>query len=128
MDKDQIARAAQEYTADQMCKDLDLASDCINHTDALIPKFCGKDMEDAFKAGASYALSNQWIPVDERLPEEKKAILCYMPDMKDTYAEKDMYFDMAVLLEGEFVNLDADVIHPSHWMPIPIPQLNPEKE
>lgn len=128
MTPEQIERAAQEYAADQTRKALDLASDCINHTDALIAKFCGKDIEGAFKAGASYALSNQWIPVDERLPEEKKAVLCYMPDMKDTYAEKDMYFDMAILLEGEFVNLDADVIHPSHWMPIPIPPCNPEKE
>lgn len=77
---------------------------------------------------AKWCMSKQWISVDEQLPEEKKAVLCYMPDMKDNYAEKDMYFDMAILLECEFVNLDAEVIHPSHWMPIPIPQLNPEKE
>lgn len=77
---------------------------------------------------AKQCISKQWISVDERLPEEKKAVLCYMPDMKDSYADKDMYFDMAILLEGEFINLDAEVIHPSHWMPIPIPPLNPEKE
>lgn len=128
MTPEQIEHAAQEYAADQMCKALDLKSDCINHTDALIPQFCGKDLEVAFMAGAEYALASQWISVEERLPEERKAVLCYMPDMKDTYAEKDMYFDMAILLEGEFVNLDADVIHPSHWMPIPIPPLSPEKE
>lgn len=75
-----------------------------------------------------YVRKSEWISVNERLPEERKVVLCYMPGMKDNYAEKDMYFDIAVLLEGEFVNLDAEIIHPSHWMPIPIPQLNPEKE
>lgn len=64
----------------------------------------------------------------ERLPEEKKVILCYIPDMEDTYSEKDMYFDLAILLEGSFVNLDAEEIHPSHWMSIPIPQMNTSKE
>jgi hypothetical protein len=87
-----------------------------------------ENFSDGWDNGAEWALSSQWISVDEQLPEEKKAVLCYMPDMKDNYAEKDMYFDMAILLECEFVNLDAEVIHPSHWMPIPIPQLNPEKE
>lgn len=87
-----------------------------------------ENFSDGWDKGAEWALSSQWISVDERLPEEKKAVLCHKPDMKDNYAEKDMYFDMAILLEGEFVNLDAEVIHPSHWMPIPIPQLNPEKE
>lgn len=87
-----------------------------------------ENFSDGWDKGAEWALSSQWISIDERLPEEKKAVLCYMPGMKDNYAEKDMYFDMAILLEGEFVNLDAEVIHPSHWMPIPIPQLNPEKE
>lgn len=87
-----------------------------------------ENFSDGWDKGAEWALQNQWVSVDERLPEEKKAVLCYMPYMKDNYAEKDMYFDMAILLEGEFVNLDAEVIHPSHWMPIPTPQLNPEKE
>lgn len=78
----------------------------------------------SFDKGADLALASQWISVDEQLPEEKKAVLCYMPDMKDNYAEKDMYFDMAILLEGEFINLDAELICPSHWMSIPIPQFN----
>lgn len=84
--------------------------------------------EKIFDNDIEYVRKSEWISVNERLPEERKVVLCYMPGMKDNYAEKDMYFDIAVLLEGEFVNLDAEIIHPSHWMPIPIPQLNPEKE
>lgn len=84
------------------------------------------DMEQSFRQGAHFALSHQWVSVEERLPEEKKVVLCYIPDMKDNYAEKDAYFDITILLDGVFINLDAETIYPSHWMPIPPP--NPEKE
>lgn len=108
----QLEQAARQYAKD---------------TEPLAAYTAGKVLT-AFLAGANFALSHQWVSVDVHLPEEKKAVLCYMPDMKDNCAEKDMYFDMAILLDGEFINLDAEIIHPTHWMPIPIPPLNPEKE
>lgn len=76
-----------------------------------------------YLAGATEALASQWKDPKVELPEEKKPVLCFMADMKDPYAENDSYFDMAILLEGEFINLDAEIVHPSYWMPIPIPPL-----
>ena len=81
------------------------------------------DMEQAFEDGYIACEQSLWRSVEEELPEEKKVVLCFMPDMKDNYAENDSYFDMAILLEGEFINLDAETIHPTHWMQIPIPSL-----
>ena len=42
---------ATAYAEKKMCAALDLKPDCINHTDALIPKFCGSDIEEAYLAG-----------------------------------------------------------------------------
>lgn len=81
--------------------------------------------------GYTAAEQSMWRSVEEELPEEKKVVLCFMPDMKDPYAVNDAYFDIAILLEGEFINLDAETIHPTHWMQIPIPSLpdtNTEKK
>lgn len=36
---------AQEYAEKKMCAALDLKPGCINRTDALIPKFCARDIE-----------------------------------------------------------------------------------
>lgn len=60
---------------------------------------------------------------DTRIFGCEEILESYMPDMKDNYAEKDMYFDIAILLEGEFINLDAVIVRPTYWMPIPIPPL-----
>lgn len=78
---------------------------------------------EAYLAGATEALASQWKDPKVELPEEKKPVLCFMADMKDPYAENNSYFDMAILLEGAFINLDAEIVHPSFWMPIPIPPL-----
>lgn len=60
--KEAIHIAAQEYAAKKMCAAMDLSPDCINHTDALIPKFCGMDIAEAFAAGVEWALKR----LDER--------------------------------------------------------------
>lgn len=91
---------------------------------------CGiKDIKQMIYAGyvSGYTACEQsmWRSVEEELPEEKKVVLCFMPDMKDNYAENDSYFDIAILLEGEFINLDCETIHPTHWMQIPLPPPTP---
>lgn len=80
-------------------------------------------LPQAWLDGYTAAEQSQWRSVEEELPEEKKVVLCFMPDMKDPYAVNDAYFDIAILLEGEFINLDAETIHPTHWMRIPTPSL-----
>ena len=84
---------------------------------------------DGYVSGYTACEQSMWRSVEEELPEKKKVVLCFMPDMKDNYAEDDAYFDIAILLEGVFINLDAETIHPTHWMPIPsIPDTNTEKK
>ncbi len=78
-------------------------------------------IKQAYLDGYAAAVQSMWRSVEEELPEENKVVLCFMPDMKDNYAENDAYFDIAILLEGEFINLDAETIHPTHWMQIPMP-------
>lgn len=121
MTPSQIEKAARDHADKHFIQDAEI--------------FCNKPWDKAKEYYAKtlvdfakYCISHQWIPVTSRLPEEKKVVLCHMPDMKDNYAEKDMYFDIAILLEGKFINLDAETVHPSHWMPIPSPKLKPEKE
>lgn len=82
-----------------------------------------KQFVNAYLDGYTAAEQSMWRCVEEELPEEKKVVLCFMPDMKDNYAEDDAYLDIAILLEGEFINLDAETIHPTHWMPITPPSL-----
>lgn len=88
-------------------------------------------LPQAWLDGYTACEQSMWRSVEEEMPEKKKVVLCFMPDMKDNYAEDDAYFDIAILLEGEFINLDAETIHPTHWMPITPPSLpdtNTEKK
>lgn len=98
--------------------------ECYQHDEQI---YDADDIKNAYKQayedGHTACEQSMWRSVEEELPEEKKVVLCFMPDMKDNYAENDSYFDMAILLEGEFINLDAETIHPTHWMQIPIPSL-----
>lgn len=48
------SQQAQEYAEKKMCAALDLKPDCINRTDALIPKFCGSDIEEAYLTGYAF--------------------------------------------------------------------------
>lgn len=76
-------------------------------------------IRQSYLTGATEALQSQWVSVEQRLPKEKKVVLCYLPNRKDSYAENGEYFDITILLENEFINLDGVIIHPTHWMPIP---------
>lgn len=72
----------------------------------------------AFIEGAVYALSHQWVSVEERLPELHEEVLTYTVNAIDENAVA--YYD------GEdWYNIYGEHIRPHYWHPIP--QLNPEK-
>lgn len=68
--------------------------------------------ESAFEKGAEYALSHQWISVNEALPKNGENVFAI--DSDDAYVawfdETDK--DWRELSEGQ-------LIVPTHWMPIP---------
>lgn len=68
-------------------------------------------VENAFKAGAKFALSHQWVSVDDELPEIDKEVLFLCE-----YGTFIGYFD------GEniwFANGLGEVFDVTFWMPIP---------
>lgn len=72
-------------------------------------------------AGGEPIPAPQWIPVEERLPEEYRTVLAYI--------DSDDFRELRIALahwSGEDWYTRGCHIRPSHWLPIP--PLNPEKE
>jgi|GEM_PF-872009 len=85
-----------------------------------------ENFSDGWDKGAEWALSSQWISVDERLPEKKKEVLLYDANSARHYVtgwrRMKGYNESQWALSNGFVE-DKDI---THWLPIP--PLNPEKE
>ena len=64
-----------------------------------------------FKEGAEYALSNQWISVEEALPECSVMVL-----VKDKYGNYDTAY---LSKKGYWIANDGKEIVVSVWIPIP---------
>lgn len=62
------------------------------------------DFKEAFKKGAEYALSHQWISVDEALPEANEHVLALIG---------------GVPVVGKGYHVRARLRGVTHWMPIP---------
>lgn len=86
-----IEDAAVGYAADKMCVTLGLTPGCINRTDALIPKFCGRDIEEAYEDGENRIMS---LPLSERLTAEEK------DRVRKEYAEAQSWLDEKPTSDG----------------------------
>lgn len=81
------------------------------------------DIIDAYADGVIYGWNNpQWIPVEERLPEENTAPLVRM-DLSDKYGREAILYDVVVFDQNGF-HISYKV---THWMPI-VPPRKEEKE
>lgn len=104
-----IEKAAEEY-----------AQRLVNEYDQDLPELSLCDLkfdcQNAFIAGAQVALQNQWVSVEERLPEDETMVTAHSPNGR---------IDVLKYHDGEFV----DELGQAHCVDyfIPIPQLNPEK-
>lgn len=76
---------------------------------------------ESFKDGIVYALSHQWIPVEERLPEEDKRVLVRVLASEFHYE----YYAVAYWDNEDCYTQDGELIRPDFWLPIP--PFNPEK-
>ncbi len=94
-----IEEAAVGYAADKMCVALGLTPGCINRTDALIPKFCGRDIEEAYEDGENRIMS---LPLSGRMTAEEK---------ERVRKEYNWYkVNLSQLRECGFNELDPDVV------------------
>jgi len=76
------------------------------------------------KSEAAKAYHQQWIPVTERLPEERGRYLCFVQEQEDLGTSKyvwNCYFG-----GPEYGWADDTVkMNVTHWMPLPEPPNNP---
>ena len=119
MDNKQIEKAEDEYVMLHFIDDSNVVlNDPFPEAQATYTR--------AFIAGADFALSHQWVSVEERLPEEGQEVLLYDVNSIRLYVigwrrKKGDNKSMWALSNG-FVE-DKDI---THWLPIP--QSNPEKQ
>lgn len=76
----------------------------------------------AFIDGASFALSHQWVSVEEALPKDDR----YFYFVADVRLDPLGVDCAEYTCETKLFSRGGKILHPTHWMPIP--QLNPEKE
>lgn len=72
---------------------------------------------DGFKAGVQFAISHQWVRVEDRIPPSSCVLVC-----KDKWI-----YTLCVYIGGRFMMYNKarsykQEFHPTHWMKIP--QLN----
>ena len=68
---------------------------------------------NAFMEGAAFALQNQWISVEEALPEEQAPVFVAI------FKDKIKLYSEAVYRDGSFVVHGVDKIKITYWMMIP---------
>lgn len=93
------------------------------HCDCCGERLCDPDDEpcydknfyDGFIAGANYALSHQWVSVEDALPEDDEdVVLVYAYDP----LSGSPYFDLATL-DGEWYSTSGAAIEVIKWTSIP---------
>lgn len=72
-----------------------------------------------------YVRKSQWISVDERLPEPDRLVLAHFSDVEPNLCYATAYYRKGVWNVPDDWYYDCKI---DCWMPIPVPQLNPEKE
>ena len=109
--KKRIEEAAREYAGNQTGLDYIGESSC----------------EQGFIDGARFSLSNQWISVEDVMPELNEEVLVLFPDGSATVALRHKTFnvfggDAIVWRNGDYTYDDSWI---KFWMPIP--KFNPDK-
>ena len=110
MDNKQIEKAADEYVMLHFIDDSNVVlNDPFPEAQATYKR--------AFIAGADFALSHQWVSVEDRLPEDATQCLVFLPGSYDDNIVRLAWYD-----GDKFHDVQTDQRYrPSFWMPIPIP-------
>lgn len=77
------------------------------------------NFNEGFDAGMAFALSHQWVRVEERLPEDDR----YFYLIADTRLDPLGIDCVEYTCETKLFSRNGKIVHPTHWCTIP--QLNP---
>lgn len=95
------------------------------HFASLCPRVSVADVttfrRDAFQEGAMFALDNQWISVEEALPDESEEVLCLMKS-NDAVVSGFIFMENGkckVATRGNFEFEDYCDYETTAWMPLP---------
>lgn len=119
---EKIRKAARTYGDTQVKSALTLNREP-ESSDRHIKAFNAYNLETAFELGAKWALSHQWVSVDEELPPIQEDVLVMTNERIDiAYREED-----SIHFVGNMFDYDASQI--VAWMPIPpLPEARKEGE
>lgn len=81
-----------------------------------------ENFREGWDSGVEYALSNQWISVDERLPEDDRYFY-FVADVRINPLGVDC---AEYTCETKLFSRGGKILHPTHWCEIP--KLNQGKE
>lgn len=116
MTQEQIEQAAQQYA------DMHFVDEALIYSNEPWDK--AKDIYAKTLADfAKLCMANQWIPVEERLPEDDRLVLAHFADVEKPLDYATAYYRNGVWNIPDDWYYDCKV---DFWMEIP--QFNPEKE
>ena len=106
-----------EEMARKMCRNYESNGNCASDDDP-----CGLECVYGYCAERIYCAGyrkQEWISVDERLPDERVSVLGYMMDAGDFPPVRECYLVGRVFYFPAF----KDIRSVSHWMPLPEPPM-----
>ena len=74
-------------------------------------------------------LENQWISVEDRLPDENKNVIVFANDIVSSFVETACYYVCPEYLHGGWSEENGDPYEPiiTHWMNLPEPPKEQEQ-
>lgn len=107
MTREQIEKKAKEW-----CKQyIECDGNC---------RWCPNERyKDYFIEGADWALSHQWVSVEDELPKDKQNVFIRLADGRSTSGWYSHSIEEWFISVGEIGGDDCLYEHVTHWMPIP---------
>ena len=90
--------------------------------DGAVCKVLAMAEQTAYKKGATFALENQWISVEEALPDKGHDVLVAVLNTKTNtyfYGFDAIVDDSVFLRDKNGFSIEVDYHKITHWMPIP---------
>jgi hypothetical protein len=68
-------------------------------------------------------MMNDWISVDDRLPDKNEMVIVYANDMVKSFVETACYYICPEYLTGDWCDdyEEPYTLNVTHWMPLPPP-------